>query len=245
MHNCPEMINPWADALEESIRDGGIPFEKSNLLDLFEYMNQNKAFDLLFSQAMCSVEKVAGTQFLEDFNWGDFNRIIDVGGSKGAKTLAILKANPKLTTVVFDRPQVIEEAQKNLPEKEQDIALKRMKFVAGNMLESIPKSESDNDIYLFMAIFHGFSDSDCTKILLNLKIAIGNKSPYVVIVDAIPEEVNIDSITAFMDMQMLIGTNGRERTLKEWSKLFAESDFKIEKVLNTRTFAKYLVIRPQ
>ena len=62
MHNSPEMTKPWTDALEESIRDGGIPFEKSNTLDLFEYMNQNKDFDLLFSQAMSSVEKVAGNQ---------------------------------------------------------------------------------------------------------------------------------------------------------------------------------------
>jgi len=245
MHNSPEMTKPWTDALEESIQDGGIPFEKTNKLDLFEYMNQNKEYDLLFSQAMSSVENVAGTQFLKDFNWGDFNRVIDMGGSKGAKTLAILKANPKLTAVVFDRPQVIEGAQKSCPEKDNEDALKRMKFVAGDMFESIPKVESDNDIYLFMAIFHGFSDSDCTKILLNLKIAIGNKSPYVVIADAVSEETNIDSITASMDMQMLIGTKGRERTLKEWSKLFAESDFKIEKVLDTRTFAKYLVIRSQ
>jgi hydrogenase maturation factor len=96
-----------------------------------------------------------------------------------------------------------------------------------------------------MAIFHGFSDSDCKKVLLNLKIAIGNKSSYVVIVDAILEEVNIDSITASVDMQMLIGTKGRERILKEWNKLFVESGFKIEKVLDTRIFAKYIVIRPQ
>ena len=245
MHNSPEMTKPWTEALEESIRDGGIPFEKTNSLDLFEYMNQNKDFDLLFSQAMSSVENVAGTQFLEDFNWGDFNRIIDVGGSKGAKTLAILKANPKLTAVVFDRPQVIEGAQKSWSEKDNEDALNRMKFVAGDMFESIPKAESDNDIYLFMAIFHSFSDCDCKKVLLNLKIAIGNKSPYVVIADAVSKEMNIDSITASMDMQMLIGTKGRERTLKEWSKLFAESDFKIEKVLDTRTFAKYIVIRPQ
>ncbi len=168
-----------------------------------------------------------------------------MGGSKGAKTLAILKANPKLTAVVFDRPQVIEEAQKNWLEKEHEDALKRMEFIAGDMFERIPKAESDNDIYLFMAIFHGFSDSDCTKILLNLKIAIGNKSPYVVIVDAIPEAMSIDSITASMDIQMLIGTKGRERTLNEWNKLFSESDFKIEKVLDTRIFAKYIVIRSQ
>ncbi len=69
MHNSPEMTKPWFESLEASIRNGGIPFEKINNVDLFEYMNQNKDFDALFSQAMDSVENVAGTQFLEDFNW--------------------------------------------------------------------------------------------------------------------------------------------------------------------------------
>ena len=96
MHNSPEMVKPWIGTLETSIRDGGIPFEKANGVDLFEYMNQNKEFDALFSQAMDSVEHVAGVQFLEDFNWSQFQRIIDVGGSTGSKSLAILKANPEL-----------------------------------------------------------------------------------------------------------------------------------------------------
>jgi len=52
MHNSPEMTNPWIESLEEAIRDGGIPFEKNNRVNLFEYMNQNKDFDTLFSQAM-------------------------------------------------------------------------------------------------------------------------------------------------------------------------------------------------
>ena len=71
MHNSPEMTKPWIESLEESIRDGGIPFEKVNNVDLFKYMNQNKAFDILFSQAMDSVENLAGIEFLKDFNWGN------------------------------------------------------------------------------------------------------------------------------------------------------------------------------
>ncbi len=39
-----------------------------------------------------------------------------------------------------------------------------------------------------------------------IKAAIGNKRPYVVIVDAVADETNIDLVTASMDMQMLMGT---------------------------------------
>ena len=243
MHNSVEMTKPWFESLEQSIKDGEIPFEKTNGVDLFEYMNQNKEFDTLFSRAMDSVENVAGTQFLEDFNWGKFKRIIDVGGSKGSKSLSILKANPELKAVVFDRPQIIKDAREKWQSSERASVLERMEFVGGDILESLPQAESDDDVYFFMAVFHTFNDSDCKQILANLKEAINNKSSYVVIADAVVDEMSIDPITASMDMQMLMGTKGRERTLSEWTNLFNDSGFIIEKILDIRTFAKYIVIR--
>ena len=245
MHNSPEMVKPWIETLEASIRDGGIPFEKVNGVDLFEYMNQNKEFDTLFSQAMDSVENLAGVQFLDDFNWSQFKRIIDVGGSTGSKSLTILKANPKLKAVVFDRPEIINGAREKWQNKETESVLERMEFIGGDALESIPQAESDGDVYLFMAVFHALDDNDCKKILHNLKTAMGNKSSYVVIADSVANEVNTDPIIASMDMQMLMGTKGRERTMSEWKQLFNDTDFNIESVMDVRTFAKFIVLHKQ
>lgn len=245
MHNSPEMVKPWLESLETGIRDGGIPFEKVNGVDLFEYMNRNREFDTLFSQAMDSVENVAGVQFLEDFNWSQFKRIIDVGGSTESKSLTILKANLELKAIVFDRPQIIEGAGEKWQGKENESVLERIEFIGGDILESIPQAESDDDVYFFVAVFHTFNDTDCRKILHNLKEATGNKSPCVVIADTVANEVHIDSITASMDMQMLMGTKGRERTLSEWEQLFNETGFNIERVMDIRTFAKYIVLRKQ
>lgn len=243
MHNSPEMSKPWFESLEESIKDGTIPFEKVHGVDLFEYMNQHKEFDNLFSRAMDSVENVAGTDFLQDFNWSAFNRIIDVGGSQGSKSLSILKTNPQLKAIVYDRPQVINGAREKWQATEDISVLQRMEFIGGDALESIPKSESDKDVYFFMAVFHSFDDSHCKKILHNLEIAIGETSPYVIIADTVANEINIDAITASMDMQMLMGSKGRERTLSEWENLFTDTGLYIEQVLNIRTFAKYIVVR--
>jgi len=245
MHNSSEMVKPWIETLESSIRDGGIPFEKINGVGLFEYMNQHGEFDALFSQAMDSVENVAGVEFLDDFNWSQFKRIIDVGGSTGSKSLSILKANPELKAVVFDRPEVIRGAREKWQSKETGSVLARMEFIGGDALESIPEAESDGDVYLFIAVFHALDDNDCRKILHNLKAAMGNKSSYAVIGDAVSSEVNIDSMTASMDMQMLMGTKGRERTLSEWKQLLNDTGFDIENVMDIRTFAKFIVLRKQ
>lgn len=243
MHNSPEMTKPWFESLEESIKDGTIPFEKVHGVALFEYMNLHKDFDELFSRAMDSVENVAGTDFLQDFNWSEFNRIIDVGGSQGSKSISILKTNPTLKAIVYDRPQVIQGAREKWQTSEDDSVLQRMEFIGGDALESIPNAESDKDVYFFMAVFHSFDDSHCKKILHNLKKAIGDTLACVVIAETVANEMNIDAMTASMDMQMLMGSKGRERTLSEWENLFTDTGFYIEQVLNIRTFAKYIVLK--
>ncbi len=244
MHNSPEMTKPWMEPLEESIRDGSVPFAKANGVDLFAYMDQNKNFDLLFSRAMDAVENLTGNLFLEDFNWGSFDRIIDVGGSKGSKSIAILKSCPNLKAVVFDRPQIIEAAKTHWNGKIAADVLVRIDFQSGDMFESLPVAESDNDLYVFFAIFHGLSDEECTKVLNNLKSAIGTKKTFVLFGDAVAEEIHIDPTVAAFDMQMLIGTSGRERTPSEWKQLLHSAGFEIMEIIDVRTFVKFIVAKP-
>lgn len=244
MHNSPEMTKPWIESLEESIRDGSVPFAKANGVDLFGYMDQNKNFDLLFSQAMDAVENLTGNLFLEDFNWGAFGRIIDVGGSKGSKSISILKSYPNLKAVVFDRPQIIESAKTHWIGKIAPDVLARIDFQPGDMFESLPVAESDNDLYVFFAIFHGLSDEECTQVLKNLKSAVGTKMPYILFGDVVAEEMHIDTTVAAFDMQMLIGTTGRERTSSEWKRLLDGGGFKIMEIMNVRTFAKFIIAKP-
>ncbi len=111
------------------------------------------------------------------------------------------------------------------------------------MFESLPIAVSDKDLYVFFAIFHGLSDEESKKVL-NLRSAIGSKKPYVLIADSVAEEMHIDPTGAAFDMQMLIGTKGRERTSSEWKRLLEDSGFEIVDVMDVRTFAKFIILKP-
>lgn len=243
MHNSEQMIRPWIESLEEAVRRGGIPFKLSHGRDLFAYMDENREFDLLFSSAMDSVEALTGNTYLRDFRWDKFNRLIDVGGSRGQKALAILEFCPDLEAVVFDRPQVIEAARSFWQGKIADTLLSRVRFEAGDMFDAVPPAISDNDLYLFFAVFHGLSDADGRLVLDKLRIAFGDKRPTVLIADAVVAEMSLDAAIASFDMQMLIGTEGRERTLPEWQSLLASGGFELVEVIEVRTFVKFLVAR--
>jgi len=244
MHNSATMARPWYESLEECIRSGETPFVKTHGRELFAYMDEHADFDALFASAMEAVEGLTGLDYLHDFDWGRFDRLIDVGGSRGAKAMAILRANPKLGALVFDRPQVIASAEVFWRQKGETALLERVSFLPGDAMEAVPAARSERDVYLCMALFHGLGDEDAMRVLSNLREAIGNSGATLLIVDTVAEEVDIDPNVAAFDMQMLIGTRGRERTHGEWQALLERGGFHLSEVVAVRTFARFIVGMP-
>jgi hypothetical protein len=243
MHNSPEMSGAWFESLEPAIRSGEVPFVLSHGEELFTYMDNHPAFDALFTEAMEAVDGLTGTDYLYDLDWGSFDRLIDMGGSNGKKSIAILQRNPRLRALIFDRHQVIAGAREYWRDKLAAPLLERLQFSAGDMFESVPSAVSDNDLYLFMAVFHGMSDADAGRVLANLRTAFGDHRPTIVVADTVAQAQHIDPTIASFDMQMLIGTRGRERTLAEWQTLFERNGFTIREIVDVRTFAKLLVVQ--
>jgi len=242
MHNSAVMTRPWTESLLPSIRSGETPFERTHGELLFDYMDSHPEFDALFAGAMDAVEGLTGLDYLQDFDWGRFDRLIDVGGSKGSKALSILKANPHLEAVVFDREQVIASARDYWLERGEASTLERMHFVGGDMFDAVPEARSARDIYLCMALFHGMGDEEAQRVLANLRRAFASVKPTLLVVDIVADARGIDPNVAAFDMQMLINTHGRERTLSEWAVLFQQGGFHIREVVDVRTFAKFIVV---
>ncbi|MDT4291722.1 methyltransferase [Methylomonas sp. MO1] len=243
MHNSPEMSRPWFEQLEQGVRSGGVPFESAHGQAFYSYMDRNPEFDTLFAQAMDSVEALAGDSFATDFDWSRFERIIDVGGSEGAKSLAILKRHPHLKALVADREQVIRGAEQFWKDQGEGVALQRMSFEACDLLQSVPKAHSDKDIYLLCAVLHGFDDGACVAALSNVASAASGYDATIAVMEILIPDSRTDIATAAFDMQMFVNTHGRERTLTEWLRLFDQSGLVLQEVVGLQTFGKVLVLR--
>ncbi|WP_017842799.1 methyltransferase [Methylotuvimicrobium buryatense] len=242
MHNSVEMSRPWYEQFEQGVRSGEVPFKLSHGRELYSYMDEHAEFDALFASAMDCVEALTGDSFATDFDWGRFDRIIDVGGSKGSKSLAILKRYSHLTALVFDRNQVIQAAATNWTGKESPDLLSRLTYQAGNMLESVPAAKDDKDIYLLSAILHGMHDEDCIKVLRNLAIASTGTGARIVLMELVMPELKTDFSIAAFDIQMFMATRGRERTLTEWQALFEQSGLMLEEEIGLQSIGKMLLL---
>ena len=243
LHNSDEMSLPWFEHLEHALRTGEVAFEKTHGQPLYAHMNGHAEFDALFARAMDSVEALGGDHFATDFAWERFERVIDVGGSKGSKAIAILKRHQQLTALVFDREAVIRNAAGYWNDKATPQLLNRLSFQAGDLLESVPAAQSEKDIYLLSAVFHGMDDATCLQILSNLAAVCADTGARVAVLEMIVAESNADFVSAAFDMQMLVNTRGRERTVAQWKNLFDKVGMVLEEVVELQSFGSLLVLR--
>lgn len=244
MHNSETMSRPWYEQFEHGVRSGESPFRLTHGEELYRYMDTHAEFDALFAKAMGCVEALVGDSFAKDFDWGRFDRVIDVGGSKGAKALMILKQHPGLQALVVDREQVIRDARRFWSGKEDATLLDRMDFETGDLLDNVPIATSDRDIYLLSAVLHGFDDETCIRVLNNVAEAARPKGACIAVMELVLPEQGVDLARASFDLQMFVGTHGRERTLREWQALFTESGLALEEAVSLRSFGNILVLKP-
>lgn len=243
MHNSPEMSRPWYEELERAVRTGAVPFELAHGATLYSFMDGRPDFDALFAAAMDQVETLAGDSFATEFDWGRFNRIIDVGGSKGAKSVTILKRHPHLQAIIVDRAQTIWGAPAYWAGREEAECLSRIRFEAGDILSSVPAAADDRDVYLLSAVLHGFDDDTCITALSTVAAAASSAGAHIVLLELVMPETKPDLTSATFDMQMFMGTKGSERTMDEWERLFARSGVVLEEVVSLASFARMLVVR--
>jgi hypothetical protein len=248
MHNSPEMSLPWLEPLEQGIRSGAVPFRLQHGQDLYDYMDSHPAFDALFAQAMDRVDALTGDSFATEFDWQAFDRIIDVGGSKGAKSMAILKRHPHLQAVVVDRAQTIAGAadfwrERHSPGVAESLA--RMRFEVGDVLTAVPAAASPREAYLLSAVLHGFDDATCVQALRTVARAAAVQGAALVLLEMVMPDHHADLTVASFDMQMFMGTRGCERTLGKWEDVFARSGVRLVEIVHLASFGKMLVLRPE
>jgi hypothetical protein len=155
---------------------------------------------------------------------------MDVGGSYGALTAAILKAHPQLKGVSFDLPGLKDAAEAYLANA--DVA-DRAHFAGGSFFEGVPAGA---DAYLLKSIIHDWYDEDAARILRNCRAAAGDAAVVLVMDRIVPQTVREggeDFGIIRSDMLMLTAAGGMERTEAQFRALFESAGLKLARILPT------------
>ncbi|XP_051135139.1 chavicol O-methyltransferase-like [Andrographis paniculata] len=164
--------------------------------------------------------------------------LVDVGGNVGTALKTILDVFPGMKGIVFDQERVVGSLK----------GTHNLTYVAGDMLKQIPRG----DAILFKWILHDWNDDYCQTIFKNCREALPEGGKIIIIDMVLSDDYKADNDNTdvvreaqiLFDMMVMTYLGGKERTKKEWEKLFADAgltNYKFNHVLGARSVIEVYV----
>lgn len=218
-------------ALLESLRSGrtarfdaGPAGEAAH--NCFEYLATCPGSAAIFDAAMTGYTSQVHAAVTETYDFSAARVVMDVGGGQGALLAAVLDEYPNLNGVLFDRQTVIAGAHQTFAQ--YDVAA-RAQAIGGDFFVAVPRGA---DTVMLCAVIHDWDDAQATAILQRVVEAMPSDGRVLIIENVIPED-NEAHPGKLIDLEMLLLTGGRERTLQEFATLLGAAGLCIRRVLPT------------
>ena len=228
----------WA-RLDHCLRTGTNAVEPVRGQKPFDYLSQNPRDAEIFDRAMVNVSALEMDSILAAYDFGRFATIADVGGGYGAFLASILHVYTEVRGVLFDMPHVVKGAAEFLAGKGLS---SRVRIEGGSFFEGVPEGA---DAYVMKHIIHDWSDELSLRILRNLRARMA-PTARLLLVEAVVPEPNVADFSKFLDLEMLVVTEGgRERTRQEFRALLEAAGFELERIVPTASMAQVIEARPR
>ncbi|XP_006192920.1 LOW QUALITY PROTEIN: acetylserotonin O-methyltransferase [Camelus ferus] len=207
--------------LAEAVREGrnqylkafGAPAEQ-----LFTAIYRSEAEQLLFMRGLQEVWSVCGGSVLAAFDLSPFPLICDLGGCSGALAKECVALYPACRVTVFDIPEVVQMAEKHFSFAGEE----RISFREGDFFtDPLPHA----DLYILARVLHDWSDEKCSQLLARIHHACKAGGGVLVIESLLDADGRGPLTTQLYSLNMLVQTEGRERTAAQYRALLAPAGF--------------------
>lgn len=212
----------WS-GLANSVRTGRSAFERVHGQNVWDYMASHPDTARVFNDAMTSASNQMIKPVVAAYDFSRFNSVVDVGGGHGALLAEILRANPRVRGVLYDRPEVVAGAS------HPDIADK-LEIVGGSFFDSVP---AGGDAYLLSNVIHDWDDEQSIRILTNVRDAMTADARVLMAEVVMPGKAESAPTVKLMDLNMLVLCDGKQRTEAEFAELCRAAGLELERIVPT------------
>jgi len=217
----------WGGLLA-SVRDGAVAFDRVHGVPFFEYLQRNPERERVFAASMASISGAENPTIATSYPFGEFGRLVDVGGAHGHLLAAILRRHRKVRGVLYDQTQVVAGAAARGFISAPDVC-DRIEVEGGDFFSAVPAGA---DGYLMKYILHDWDDERCVRILRLCREAMA-PGGRVLVVDHVIPPGNAPHRGKLMDLNMFVLLTGKERTKAEFAALFAKAGLRLRRVVPT------------
>lgn len=208
----------WGNLLH-SVRTGAAAFDTVHGQGFFDALAEDRALAAALQAGLGRLHE-ADRDIVEALDLGRFERMVDVGGGVGGLSRRIASEQPGAAVILFEQPHVLAMAP----------AAAGVEQVPGSFLDSVPP---EGDAYFLKFVLHDWDDARAGRILRNCRDAMRDDGRVFVIEVVVPDGT-ASSRAKTHDINMLVLTGGRERTIDEYRSLFSTAGLELIGVGRTR-----------
>ena len=212
--------------LSETIRTGEPQSHRVFGMGWWDWLNANPKELANFAEAMKADSQSSMQGVLENCDFHGVTKIADLGGGLGHLVIAILEKYPALRGLLVELPELIPVAKEKNPAPHA-VAV-RLEYHGQNIFERVPPA----DTYIMKHIIHDWDDEHCLRLLQNCHQSMQGDGRLICVDTILPPMGESSGTTAkFLDLAMMCGLRGKERTRKQWDELFGATGFRITNVI--------------
>jgi hypothetical protein len=240
LHFGEMMCDMWAH-LAECVRTGKTARTLLGQSGAFDLISANPETAAIFNSAMAQTTRAVASAVVAAYDFSAVGKLIDVGGGYGQLLATILRANPQMRGIVFDMEHAAEGARRELAAAG---VADRCEIAVGDFFKEVPAGA---DAYILKSIIHDWDDERSIAILRNCRRAGGKDARVLLVERVVPERITVapeDQLTAMLDLNMLVGPGGRERTEAEFGKLFEAAGLRLVRVVPTSSGSAVIEAAP-
>jgi|SRR5579871_3446635 len=211
----------WAH-LEDAVREGSHRWKQTFGADgpIFDHFFKTDEAMRTFLEGMHGFGLLSSPKVVCAFDLTRFRKFADLGGATGHLAIAACEHYPALRGVVFDLPRVIDVAREHVV---QSPARDRIELIPGDFFrDELPEA----DLFAVARILHDWSDEKIGALLEKIyrRLPPGGG---LLIGERLIREDRTGPLSAFMQsLNMLVCTEGKERTLGEYRALLVAVGFR-------------------
>jgi hypothetical protein len=195
----------------------------------FEVLTGMPEVHYAFNEGMTAISADLAPAVLDAYDFSGIGTLMDVAGGHGYFLCQALQRHPQMKGILLDQASVVEGAKCVLCDMRVD---DRCQPVAGNFFEHIPAGA---DAYFMQHIIHDWDDEPALKILANVRQALAGRSGgRLILSDIVLPDDSRPHPGKMLDLIMLAGPGGRERTETEWRTLLDKAGFTLNRVVPTK-----------
>jgi O-methyltransferase/methyltransferase family protein len=226
------IASPWWTAgfaeLMHSVQTGKPGFEKMAGMAIFDWLAENPEQASLFNETMVGIHGAEPPAIAAAYDFSGVKKIVDVGGGSGNLLTTIVAKFPESRGILFDMPHVIRDGAATI--KARGLT-DRITIEQGSFFETVP---AGGDVYILSHIIHDWSEDLCLKIFGNCTRVMNPDTRLLIIEMVLPSD-NTPHPGKILDMMMLVGPGGQERTVEEYDELLSKAGLRITQVVPTVT----------